>query len=99
MGVFSVIQKDRYHHSNIYSGAPMPYMQRITWSGVAMHAGVLPGYPATGLDDDSGPWQRAFPGARELGADTTAFAGEIAERGLRVPASWLAAGGWSRAYQ
>ena len=35
------------HHSNIYSGAPMPYMQRITWSGVAIHAGVLPGYPAS----------------------------------------------------
>jgi lipoprotein-anchoring transpeptidase ErfK/SrfK len=47
MGVFSVIQKDRYHHSNIYSNAPMPYMQRITWSGVAMHEGVLPGYPAS----------------------------------------------------
>ncbi len=47
MGVFSVIEKDRYHHSNIYSGAPMPYMQRITWSGVAMHAGVVPGYPAS----------------------------------------------------
>jgi lipoprotein-anchoring transpeptidase ErfK/SrfK len=47
MGVFSVIQKDRYHHSNIYSGAPMPFMQRITWGGVALHAGVLPGYPAS----------------------------------------------------
>jgi lipoprotein-anchoring transpeptidase ErfK/SrfK len=47
MGVFSVIQKDRYHHSNIYSGAPMPYMQRITWGGVALHEGVLPGYPAS----------------------------------------------------
>jgi len=47
MGVFSVIQKHRLHHSNIYSGAPMPYMQRITWSGVAMHAGVLPGHPAS----------------------------------------------------
>lgn len=47
MGVFSVIEKDRYHHSNIYSGAPMPFMQRITWGGVAMHAGVLPGYPAS----------------------------------------------------
>ena len=46
-GVFSVIQKNRYHHSNIYSGAPMPFMQRITWSGVALHAGVLPGYPAS----------------------------------------------------
>jgi lipoprotein-anchoring transpeptidase ErfK/SrfK len=47
MGVFSIIQKHRLHHSNIYSNAPMPYMQRITWSGVAMHAGVLPGYPAS----------------------------------------------------
>jgi lipoprotein-anchoring transpeptidase ErfK/SrfK len=47
MGIFSVIQKDRYHHSNLYSNAPMPYMQRITWSGVALHAGVLPGYPAS----------------------------------------------------
>src|SRR6266478_2409236 len=46
-GVFSVIQKHKFHHSNIYSGAPMPFMQRITWSGVAMHAGVLPGYPAS----------------------------------------------------
>src|SRR5215471_20653974 len=47
MGVFSVIQKDRYHHSNLYSNAPMPYMQRITWSGVALHEGPLPGYPAS----------------------------------------------------
>jgi lipoprotein-anchoring transpeptidase ErfK/SrfK len=47
MGVFSVIQKHKFHRSNIYSDAPMPYMQRITWSGVAMHAGVLPGYPAS----------------------------------------------------
>lgn len=47
MGVFSIIQKNKYHRSNIYSNAPMPYMQRITWSGVAMHAGVLPGYPAS----------------------------------------------------
>lgn len=47
MGVFSIIQKHKMHRSNIYSGAPMPYMQRITWSGVALHAGVLPGYPAS----------------------------------------------------
>ena len=38
-GVFSIIQKDRYHHSNLYSNAPMPYMERITWSGVALHEG------------------------------------------------------------
>jgi L,D-transpeptidase catalytic domain len=46
-GVFSIIEKDRFHHSNIYSGAPMPFMQRITWSGVAMHEGVVPGHPAS----------------------------------------------------
>jgi hypothetical protein len=46
-GIFSVIQKERFHRSNIYSGAPMPFMQRITWSGVAMHEGVLPGHPAS----------------------------------------------------
>jgi hypothetical protein len=47
MGVFSVIEKERFHRSNIYSGAPMPYMQRITWSGVAMHEGVNLGHPAS----------------------------------------------------
>jgi hypothetical protein len=46
-GVFSIIQKQIYHESNIYSSAPMPYMQRITWSGVAMHQGVVPGRPAS----------------------------------------------------
>jgi lipoprotein-anchoring transpeptidase ErfK/SrfK len=46
-GVFSIIQKARFHRSNIYSDAPMPYMQRITWSGVALHQGVLPGHPAS----------------------------------------------------
>ena len=47
MGIFSIIGRERYHSSNIYSGAPMPFMQRITWSGVAMHLGVVPGYPAS----------------------------------------------------
>jgi L,D-transpeptidase catalytic domain len=46
-GMFTVLAKNRWHNSNIYSGAPMPYMQRITWSGVAMHEGVVPGYPAS----------------------------------------------------
>jgi lipoprotein-anchoring transpeptidase ErfK/SrfK len=46
-GVFSILQRSRFHRSNIYSNAPMPYMQRLTWSGIALHAGVLPGYPAS----------------------------------------------------
>jgi lipoprotein-anchoring transpeptidase ErfK/SrfK len=46
-GIFTIIGRERYHHSNIYSGAPMPFMQRITWSGIALHMGVVPGYPAS----------------------------------------------------
>jgi hypothetical protein len=46
-GVFSILEKNRYHRSNIYSGAPMPFMQRLTWTGVALHLGVVPNYPAS----------------------------------------------------
>ena len=46
-GVFSIIEKKEEHFSNIYDDAEMPFMQRITWSGVALHAGNLPGYPAS----------------------------------------------------
>ncbi len=46
-GIFTILSKELYHRSNIYSGAPMPFMQRITYTGVAMHEGVLPGYPAS----------------------------------------------------
>ncbi len=46
-GVFSVLQKDRDHVSSTYKGAKMPYMERLTWSGIALHAGNLPGYPAS----------------------------------------------------
>jgi hypothetical protein len=44
-GVFTVLQKQREHRSTIYDGAPMPYMERLTWGGIALHAGGLPGYP------------------------------------------------------
>ncbi len=47
LGVFSVIQKDRFHRSNLYNDAPMPFMQRITWSGVALHEGHVTGRPAS----------------------------------------------------
>jgi len=46
-GVFAILQKKRHHRSNLYSNAPMPWMQRLTWSGIAIHAGRLPGYPAS----------------------------------------------------
>ncbi len=46
-GVFVVLQKDKDHRSSIYNNAPMPYTQRLTWGGVALHAGGLPGYPSS----------------------------------------------------
>lgn len=46
-GVFTILQKARWHRSSKYSNAPMPFMQRLTWYGIALHAGNLPGYPAS----------------------------------------------------
>lgn len=46
-GVFKILQKDKHHKSSTYSNAPMPNMNRLTWSGIALHAGNLPGYPAS----------------------------------------------------
>jgi hypothetical protein len=46
-GVFTILQKEVVHHSSKYDSAPMPYMERLTWYGVALHAGHLPGYPAS----------------------------------------------------
>lgn len=46
-GIFNILQKNIDHKSNLYSNAPMPYMQRLTWDGIAMHGGHLPGYPAS----------------------------------------------------
>ncbi len=71
LGVFSVISKERWHRSNIYSGAPMPYMQRITWSGIALHAGVVPGHPAS-------------HGCIRLTSDFAIRLWHLAKRGTRV---------------
>ena len=46
-GVFSILEKKETHRSKKYNDAPMPYMQRLTWTGIAMHSGALPGYPAS----------------------------------------------------
>lgn len=46
-GVFTILEKEVTHFSNKYHHAPMPYMQRLTWEGVALHGGDLPGYPAS----------------------------------------------------
>jgi lipoprotein-anchoring transpeptidase ErfK/SrfK len=46
-GAYKILQKKVYHESNIYANAPMPFMQRLTWDGIALHAGHNPGYPAS----------------------------------------------------
>ena len=46
-GVFPILQKREEHYSNLYNNAPMPYMQRLTWDGIALHAGRIPGKPAS----------------------------------------------------
>jgi hypothetical protein len=46
-GVYTILEKRRIHYSSTYDNAPMPNMQRLTWAGVAMHSGYLPGYPAS----------------------------------------------------
>jgi lipoprotein-anchoring transpeptidase ErfK/SrfK len=46
-GTFNILEKDREHYSSLYNNAPMPFMQRLTWGGVALHAGHIPGRPAS----------------------------------------------------
>jgi lipoprotein-anchoring transpeptidase ErfK/SrfK len=90
-GVFSIIQKDRFHHSNLYSNAPMPYMERITWSGVALHEGPLPGYPASHgcirmtHDFAARLWQVARLGVRVIVARNDVAPVDFADRRLFEP--------------
>jgi hypothetical protein len=77
-GVFSIIQKDRWHHSNIYGNAPMYFMQRITWSGVAMHEGVVPNHPAShGCIRLPGAFARQLWGTTKLGVRVFVTHGEV----------------------
>lgn len=64
-GVFTILEKNVEHHSNVYNSASMPYQQRLTWSGVALHAGGLPGYP-----ESHGCVHLPYAFARELFAAT-----------------------------
>src|SRR6266498_3577888 len=97
-GIFSVIQKKIWHESNIYSFAPMPYMQRITWSGIALHAGVVPGYPASHgcirLKNDFaiGLWHLTKRGTRVIIAPDDTQPVEVAHPHLFVPKPKTASG-------
>jgi lipoprotein-anchoring transpeptidase ErfK/SrfK len=95
MGVFSVIQKRRHHVSNLYA-AEMPFMQRLTWSGTAMHQGPLPGRPASHgcirLPKDFAQllWKATKIGARVVIAAKEAAPTEIAHERLFTPGPVLA---------
>lgn len=66
-GYFNILQKNIDHKSNLYSNAPMPYMQRLTWDGIAMHGGQLPGYPAShGCIRLPHPFAKALFGATQM---------------------------------
>ena len=79
-GIFSVIQKEAEHYSNLYEDGYMPHMQRITWSGIALHGGLLPGYPAS-----HGCVRMPFDFAARLFDATPPFAARFAA--LRAPGS------------
>lgn len=97
-GVFSVIGKRRHHYSNLYGGAPMPWMQRITWSGVAMHAGVVPGYAASHgcirVPYSFAPrlWQMTKMGARVVVSPRDVTPVDITHKFLPAPAMHSAPG-------
>ena len=90
-GVFSILEKRRFHNSNIYSGAPMPFMQRLTWSGIALHAGRLPGYPAShgcirvSERDAASLFQRTRAGAHVIVAPYRVTPSRITHEALPTP--------------
>ncbi len=85
-GVFSILQKRKWHRSNIYSNAPMPYMQRLTWSGIALHEGYLPGYPAShGCIRLPGKFARQLFSTTNIGAHVLVTKDETAPSPLAHP--------------
>ena len=90
-GVFTVLQKDADHHSKNYNNAPMPYTERLTWDGVALHAGGLPGYPSShGCVHLPSEFARLLFGISNMGmtvviADEKSAPREIAHPSLLAP--------------
>jgi hypothetical protein len=96
-GVFTILQKKVKHRSSLYDDAPMPYMQRLTWDGIAMHAGRLPGYPAShGCIRLPLEFSKLLYGATThdsmvIVADYNSFAADIVSPGPTVSSDMLAA--------
>lgn len=87
-GVYTILQKAREHRSNLYDDAPMPYMQRLTWDGVALHAGVLPGRPAShGCVRLPLPFAERLFAASERGTVVVVADGRVAPATVNHPAA------------
>lgn len=95
-GVFTILQKQKMHRSTLYDDAPMPFMQRLTWDGIALHAGRLPGYPAShGCVRLPAAFAAALYDVTDHGgvvivADDATFAGDIVRPGETVSPGLLA---------
>lgn len=87
-GKFTILQKRVFHRSNLYSNAPMPFMQRLTWTGIALHAGHNPGYPAShGCIRLPRAFAELLYGVTALGAPVAVVNGEwsVPERSEEFP--------------
>ncbi|WP_064692603.1 L,D-transpeptidase family protein [Rhizobium aegyptiacum] len=86
-GIFSVIEKQRYHESNLYSNAPMPFMQRLTWSGIALHeSNSVPRYPAShGCVRMPGAFAKMLYGMTEAGIPVIISDGELVPQPIDHP--------------
>ena len=96
VGAFPILQKRKVHFSSLYDDAPMPFMQRLTWDGIALHAGKNPGYPAShGCIRLPREFAEHLFGVTDHGqvvvvADYTMFGDEVLSPGPTAPASLLA---------
>ena len=90
-GQFPILQKKRINYSNLYDNAPMPFMQRLTWDGIALHAGKIPGYPAShGCVRLPKAFAEHLYGVTETGAmvviaDADSYGPEVLAPGERAP--------------
>jgi hypothetical protein len=95
-GVFTILQKQKMHRSTLYDDAPMPFMQRLTWDGIALHAGHLPGYPAShGCIRLPAAFAEALYDVTDHGgvvvvADDATFADDVVRPGGKASADLLA---------
>lgn len=91
-GEFKILEKKEFHRSNLYSDAPMPFMQRLTWDGIALHAGDLPGRPAShGCIRLPKAFARQLFDLTTMGGTVTIVEDTFGDPGLYAPTPILAA--------